>query len=368
VSFRCRLCGEDYSFREPRYRCECGGFLDVPAGTFSAEATPEFSVGSIWRFKEAYGLPTDAAPVTLGEGGTPIIQKTIDGFSVLFKLDFLNPSGSFKDRGASSLLTYMKWLGVRRAVEDSSGNAGAAVSAYAAAAGITCTIYVPSYTPDGKVVQSKMYGSEVVKVPGTRHDANSAAVAASRSSFYASHLWHPFFVSGLSSAAFEIWEDCSAGMPGSVLLPIGSGGLLEGLYRGFSALKETGHISCAPKLIGVQASRCAPIHDAFRRHLDDYADVEAERSVAEGISVARPPRARAVLQALRGSGGYTVAVDEDRIIAAAKTLARIGLYVEHTSAAAFAAWFTIDRRDREDALVILTGSGLKETGTYGSYF
>jgi threonine synthase len=397
MSYACRRCGKTAPLSELLWRCGCGGFLDVSgAGMFDKDEIAHRG-RTIWRYREAYGLPPEAyglpgeapgspragrkhyegaIPVTLGEGGTPLVERTVDGTPVLFKLDFLNPSGSFKDRGASVLVTYLRHLGVRSVVEDSSGNAGAALSAYAAAAGLDCTVFVPGYTPEGKTVQMRMYGAQVVKVPGKRQDANDAAIEAAaidsggsdksapRRKFYASHLWHPFFIMGLESAAFELWEDLNRTNPDTVILPLGGGGYLEGLSAGFAALGKAGYAARIPKLIGVQSRKCGPLHEAFSRGMDDYADVQTEVSVAEGISVQRPPRARAVLEAIRASGGYTVAVDEEEILDAARSLARMGLYVEPTSAVTLAAWRLLEDKDRAGAVLILTGSGLKATAKY----
>jgi len=331
----------------------------------------------------------------MGEGNTPFVSRQIDGNEVHFKLDFLQPSGSFKDRGASVLVSLLRHIGVKKVIEDSSGNAGAALSAYAAAAGIEATIYVPEYTPEGKVVQMRMYGSKVVKVPGQRQDANVAALKAAEECMYASHLWHPIFILGLSTQAYEIWENMGRCIPQSVILPVGSGGLLEGLYQGFSHLCRAGFSNpecsgpecsdpecsdpecsdpecsdpeCSdrvPRFIGVQAARCAPIHTAFQRNMDDYTDMEVETTIAEGIAVQKPPRARAVLSVIRKSGGYTVSVEEEEIVDAGERLSRMGLFVEPTSASVMAAWQKLERRDREGAVLVLTGSGLKAITTYG---
>ena len=201
--------------------------------------------------------------MTLGEGRTPLVRREIAGQDVAFKLDYLQPSGSFKDRGASVLMTLVKFLGVEQIVEDSSGNAGAAMAAYAAAAGIGCTIYSPDYTPDGKLVQIRLYGAWVEKVSGTRQDTNDAAIRAAATSLYASHLWNPFFGQGLATAAYEIWEQMGGRVPPAVIVPIGSGGYLEGLAIGFRALVRAGYAAEMPRLIGVQADHCAPLHLAW---------------------------------------------------------------------------------------------------------
>jgi threonine synthase len=241
-----------------------------------------------------------------------------------------------------------------------------------------CTVFVPGYTPVGKTVQMRMYGSNVVKVPGKRKDANDAALEAAGKvsgvgesptsrGFYASHLWHPYFIMGLESAAFELWEDLNRTAPDTVILPLGGGGYLEGIANGFAALRKTGYADRVPKLIGIQSERCKPLHEAFVRGMDDSAEIEAEVGIAEGIAVQRPPRARAVLEAIRSSGGYTVAVNEGEILGAARSLARMGLYAEPTSAVTLAGWRLLDRKDREGAVLILTGSGLKATAKYAEF-
>jgi threonine synthase len=171
----------------------------------------------------------------------------------------------------------------------------------------------------------------------------------------------------LQSAAFEIWEDLGETLPAAVIVPVGSGGFLEGMYLGFDSLVRFGYAKKLPKIIGVQASACAPVHTAFVNSRNECADVHTGVTVAEGIAVPRPPRARAVLTALRKSGGYTVAVEDSEILDAARSLSGAGVYVEPTSASTLAAWRKIRSEDRENALLVLTGSGLKATDTYSTF-
>lgn len=316
---------------------------------------------TIWRYREAFGLPEGAEAVSLGEGRTPLIEREIDGRRAHLKLDYMQPTGSFKDRGATVLMTLAKLAGVRRVVEDSSGNAGAAVSAYAAAAGIACTIYTPDYTPEGKLVQIRHYGAEIEKVAGSRQDANTAVLRAAEHSFYASHLWNPYFTLGLSSCAFELWEQLGGRAPEAVVLPLGSGGYLEGLSIGFRRLQEAGYLSAQPRLYGVQSAGCPPLHEAFQRGLDSYAEVPVTSTLAEGIVVQKPPRSRSVLAAIRGSGGKTLCVDDAEILDAMRILFHMGIYAEPTSAAALAGLRRLSKDEARGAAVLLTGSGLKET-------
>jgi threonine synthase len=368
MHYTCFSCDRQYPISDRRFRCECGGFLTIPtAGFFTRDALAGRDF-SIWRYREAFGLPAGAEPVSLGEGRTPLVRRQIAGQEVAFKLDFLQPSGSFKDRGASALMTLVKFLGVSEIVEDSSGNAGAAMAAYAAAAGIGCTIYSPDTTPDGKLVQIRLYGAGVVKTPGTRQDTNDAAIRAAETSFYASHLWNPFFGQGLATAAYELWEQMGGRVPPAMIVPAGSGGYLEGLFIGFRALVRAGYADTLPRLIGVQADHCAPLHVAWSRGLADYATIEPQPTVAEGIAVQRPPRAAAVLAAIRESGGCTVGVSEAEILEATRALFALGLFAEPTSAATLAGWRKLPAAERDGAVLILTGSGLKQTKRLGELF
>ncbi|MFW6180622.1 MAG: threonine synthase [Spirochaetota bacterium] len=366
MHYTCSLCHRSSPVAPTLFRCGCGGFFLAGQGRIFPREAPGGREAAIWRFREAYGLPEDLKPVSLGEGRTPLLPATVDGTGLLFKLDFLQPTGSFKDRGASVLISVVKTLGVKKVIEDSSGNAGAAVAAYCAAAGIGCTVFVPGYTPEEKLIQIRIYGARVVKVPGTRQDAHEAAVQASRRTFYASHLWSPFFAQGIRSAAFEIWEELGERAPSLVVAPLGSGGLVEGLFEGFRMLHQAGYAAKVPALVGVQAEHCSPIHTAFTTGLEDYAEVDTRSTVAEGISVQRPPRARAVLKALRESSGRTLSVTEEEILQALRELVSLGLYVEPTSAAALAGWRRLPAREQEGAVVVLTGHGLKEPTKLGT--
>ncbi len=368
MNYSCDLCGKTYDVYEKIFRCLCGGFLELDL----PDSFPKNLSGrdySIWRYREAFSLPPNSREVSLGEGATPVIQRSIDGSALFFKLEYMQPSGSFKDRGASVLISLINSLdGVTDVVEDSSGNAGAAISAYSTAAGLGCTIFTPDYTPDGKLTQMLSYGASVEKIPGNREQCSLAAIKASEGAVYASHLWNPYFIMGLQSSAFEIWEKFQGKIPPLVIVPTGSGGLLEGLYSGFKALSEWGYLRHRPRLVGVQAINCSPIHSAFTKNQDDIEFFEPKPTVAEGIAVPKPPRARAVLRAIRESGGFTIGVSEEDILAAAGRLYSMGLFIEPTSASVLAAWMQMDKKLREGALLLLTGSGLKETAKIASLF
>ena len=220
---------------------------------------------SLWRYREALPIPDEADLVTLGEGMTPLIPLDAAADSGHYaKLDYLCPTGSYKDRGASVLLTHLKGLGVEEVVEDSSGNAGAAIAAYSARAGIRCTIYCPASTSKGKLAQIAAYGAELKLVEGNRMATTEAVKDAAKNVCYASHNWHPFFLEGTKTLAFEIVEQLGGDVPAHVICPVGFGSIYLGLFIGFRALCEAGVIECVPRLLGVQAAACCPIYNAYR--------------------------------------------------------------------------------------------------------
>jgi threonine synthase len=279
------------------------------------------------------------------------------------------PTGSFKDRGTTVLVSYLKRCGIDRVLEDSSGNAGASLSAYAAAAGLSCRILVPETASYPKIAQIAACGAEVVTVPGSRQDVAEAALAQSAEIFYASHNWQPLFLEGTKTLAYELWEQLGFRAPDNVVVPLGYGSNVLGCDRGFAELAAGGEIARRPRLFGVQAARCAPFDAAFRAGATALVPTEIAATIAEGIATARPTRVAEVLRAVRESGGRIVAVEEAEIVAALRDLARRGLYVEPTSAAAAAGLTRLVSagaiRPGDTTVLVLTGTGLKASATIG---
>ncbi len=171
----------------------------------------------MWRFREALPIENDENIVSFQEGYTPLLPFQVEGRPILLKQEHLFPTGSFKDRGASVLISRAKELGVERVVEDSSGNAGAAIAAYAAQAGIACDIYVPDNTSPAKLAQIKLYGARLHKIPGSRENTAEAARDMAKDHFYASHVWNPYFFQGTKTFSFEIWEQLGGQAPDTIL-------------------------------------------------------------------------------------------------------------------------------------------------------
>jgi threonine synthase len=327
---------------------------------------------TLWRYREALGIDGRTEVVSLGEGMTPLFGRRLERQDVLLKVDYLCPTGSYKDRGASVMISKLKEWGVRRIIEDSSGNAGASIAAYAAMAGILADIYVPASTSAGKAAQIGMYGANLVKVPGTREDTARAAWEAADRYFYASHNWSPHFLSGMKTAAYEIAEQMDWQVPDWVVAPAGGGGLVVGLYLGFTELMQADFTKSVPRLVAVQAAACDPIYGAWAAEADDVQAVQKGDTAAEGISVAKPVRGRMILQALRDSGGCAATVTDEELWDTLRSLGGLGLYVEPTAAAAPAAFLRLRRQGAIPAgatvVVMLTGSGLKATDKIVQHF
>jgi threonine synthase len=319
---------------------------------------------SLWRYRAAFPFAVDD-PISLGEGCTPLIPRGIAGVRVLLKCEWFNPTCSFKDRGASVMLSLLRAQGIGHVLEDSSGNGGAAVSAYAAAGGMQATILTPASTSPAKTVQMRAHGAMVELIPGTRQDTADAAVARSESIFYASHNWHPFFLHGTKTLAYELWEDLGFRAPDNIITPCGAGSTVLGCEIGFSELFKSGQIDALPRIFAAQPANCAPIAAAFMADADGPVPTVISPTMAEGTAIAQPVRMREVLGTLRETAGGAVTLTEAEIGTATLDLARIGIYVEPTCAQAAAAFGKLLETGtitpEQTTVLIMTGTGLKAT-------
>jgi threonine synthase len=299
----------------------------------------------------------------MGEGFTPLEEMDFNGHRVLLKIDYLFPTGSYKDRGATVLISKAKELGIKKVVEDSSGNAGSAVAAYCARAGIECEIYVPQATSLGKLVQIQAYGANLEKIEGSREKTAQVAMEAASKVYYASHCWNPFFLHGTKTFALEIWEQMGWKTPDVLILPVGHGTLFLGAYIGFKELKEAGMVKRIPRLVAVQSASCAPLHEAFKKGWKETRPIEKRESVAEGIAIAEPVRGRQVLEVIRETDGEVLTVTEKEIGVAMREMGMKGHFIEPTSAATIAGLKKYVKHIKKEVVVsTLTGMGLKAAG------
>ncbi|WP_432107524.1 threonine synthase [Streptomyces sp. AA1529] len=370
--------GRRYPLDPLRWRGDDGTPLLVSPARAPGPADIVTADRSLWRYRAA--LPP-LPPVSLGEGCTPLLPRTWGGVEVGFKLEWFNPSGSFKDRGSSVMISALAAQGVDQVLEDSSGNGGSSVAAYCAAAGVGATILVPAHTSAAKTLQATAYGARVTPVDGDRDATAAAALRRAEQTVYASHNWHPYFLEGTKTLAYEIWEDLGFRAPDAVVTVAGAGSTVLGCDLGFGELLAAGRIAALPRLLVAQPANCAPLHAAFHAGADAGADAETgadagvdagqgapgagrwRPTLAEGTAIKEPVRLPEVLAAVRRSGGTTAAVPEEDIASALRRLAATGLYAEPTSATAAAAVELFAARGElppgGTTVVILTGSALK---------
>ena len=353
---RCDSCDTALPQWSTAWRCACGGTLSWHPGADVRKSPPS---SGLWRRPELLPPVLPENRVTLGETETPVLDRGV----VVYKLEFLSPSGSFKDRGAACVVSCLKELGVQAAALDSSGNAGAAMAAYLAGAGLAASIFVPETASAGKRRQIAAYGAELMAIDGDRGEVTGAAQAHANATgtVYASHLGSPYFIAGMRTLGAELAD---LGPLDAVIFPAGSGSLVLGAFQGLeAAIGSDGYRG--PRIYGVQVDACRPLVDAYEAGADELLGrpVGTGRSIAEGILVAAPPRARAVLKAVRATGGAMIGVSEEDVERAATSLWRQGIYVEPTSAAAEAGRIELLRRgllDGDERVIVgLTGSGLK---------
>ena len=362
------VTGATYATDAARWCSDTGGYLNLTPGAGLKRGDINTSRHSVWRYARAIGVDEKHA-VTMGEGWTPLTCGDWQGAQIMFKLEFMMPTGSFKDRGMTVMLSYLKSCGLDHVLEDSSGNAGASLSAYAAAAGLRCRILVPETASYPKIAQIAACGADVVTIRGTRQDVADTAMRMSRDIFYASHNWQPFFAEGTKTLAYELWEQLGFKAPDNVIVPLGYGSNVAGCAIGFGELLRNGEINKMPRIFGVQAVNCAPYYNAFKAGMDHLVPTTVTPTIAEGIASSKPTRVVEALRAVRDSGGSIVAVTETEIVAALGTLARKGLYVEPTSAAAGAGLTQLLAsgviRPGESTVLVLTGTGLKASERIG---
>jgi threonine synthase len=359
----CTDCGSRLTPALPTdWRCmSCSGLLEIANPQPFVPAAIDQGEWSLWRYSAM--LPAKKR-FTLGEGMTPLVRIDLENQRFLAKLDYLNPTGSYKDRGMAVMVNHLAAWQTERVVEDSSGNAGSSLAAYASAARLKAKVFVPAGANPNKKRQIGM-SADVIEITGPRANVTEAVIAEAESgrAVYASHAWSPFFIAGMMTLAWELWEQTHRKGPDAVVVPVGMGGLLLGLARGFRLLKDAGVIDRVPWLFAVQSSACDPVVRAWERGSDTPSAVVPQITVADGISIALPVRGWQIMRAIRETGGAALRIEESLILPARDALARRGLFVEPTSATVYAALKQVREYTGADANIVLvmTGHGLKSS-------
>lgn len=374
-AMRCIQCGRDTLSEPPDFRCpSCGDLLELlrvgrrPARSALLRRQEAFGV---WRY--ARGLPFDGEvqPVSLQEGGTPLVHSSNIGRELglqrlYIKNEGQNPTGSFKDRGMTVAVTRALQKGARTLVCASTGNTSASLAAYAARGGLESVVIVPSgKVAAGKLVQATVHGARILKVKGNFDEALELVLEVVRKDplLYLMNSINPYRIEGQKTLAYEVFEQLGGRVPDYVVLPVGNAGNISAIWKGFLELKSWRISSRLPKMVGVQAAGAAPIAEAYENKAEQVKPWSDAETVASAIRIGRPVSWKKALRAIRGSGGLSMAVADGEILEARDWLAsKEGLFVEAASATPVAALRHLRRTLDPQAIIVCvtTGNGLKD--------
>lgn len=352
----CPYCEMEYNNTYLNFQCFCGKPLSISYNLDKKnKITFNKGINSIWRYSAL--LPIDIKlknAISFGEGITPMFREMHSGKNYFIKLESVNPSGSFKDRGASLLISYLKSIEIEEFVEDSSGNAGLSYSMYAAKGALKANIYVPNYLNENRLFHLKLLNAQIHVIYGSRKDVSDAALVAAQNIFYASHAWNPFFLHGIKTIAYELYEQLNNRILPPIFIPAGNGTLLLGVFLGLRDLLALELIDKIPHLYVIQPANCAPL--SYFKEKQTLEGFKPHYSVAEGTLIENPPRLLEMLNAIEESQGDIITVSDETILNAFRILNCKGYFIEPTAALAFAAFI---EKPLDNAIVILTGSALK---------
>ena len=342
---------------------------------------------SLWRYREVLPLPPDVEPVSLGEGGTPLLRasKFADDVDLWIKDESLNPTQSFKARGMSVAVSMAKHLGATKLAVPSAGNAGGALAAYAGRAGIEAHVFMPRDTPRANIVECRELGANVTLIDGLITDcaAEIAGRKATEGWFDMSTLKEPYRVEGKKTLGYELaeelnWQhrksprarDLRSELPDVILYPAGGGTGLIGMWKAFDEMEALGWIGKnRPRMFAVQAAGCAPIVRAFEAREKNAAEFPDAHTIASGLRVPKAIGDFLILKILRESNGGAIAIDDNEMVRVAREVgASEGLFVCPEGAACFAALKSLRSdgkiRSGERVVVFNTGSGIKYLEAY----
>jgi threonine synthase len=382
----CSACGREHEWSRLQNLClSCHKpllarvDLEKAAMTMTREnlATRE---KSLWRYREVLPLPSDGKLVSLGEGGTPLLRASraggTNGVDLWIKDESLNPTQSFKARGMSVAVSMAKYLGATKLAVPSAGNAGGALAAYAARAGVEAHIFMPRDTPRANVVECRELGAHVTLIDGLITDcaAEIARRKANEGWFDMSTLKEPYRVEGKKTLGYELAEQLNWRLPDVILYPAGGGTGLIGMWKAFDEMEALGWIGKnRPSMFAVQAAGCAPIVRAFQAGEKTAAEFPDAHTIASGLRVPKAIGDFLMLKILRESNGGAIAVDDEEMIRVAREVgASEGLFVCPEGAACFAALKLLRSAEKigsgELMVVFNTGSGIKYLEAYDPGF
>ncbi len=361
--------------------CQKPLFPRYDLASVSRTLTPEVLANrqerSLWRYREVLPLPLEMEPISLGEGGTPLLHAKRFGAQVgmsnlWIKDESLNPTQSFKARGMTVAVSMAKLLGAKKLAVPTAGNAGGALAAYAARAGLEAFIFMPRDTPRANIIECRELGAHVSLVDGLITDCG-AEIARRKNDegwFDMSTLKEPYRIEGKKTLGYELAEQSAWTLPDAILYPTGGGTGLVGMWKAFAEMEKLGWIrSKRPRMFSVQASGCAPIVTAFESGATSAPEFPNAKTCASGLRVPKAVADFLMLKILRESGGGAITVsDEDMIRVTREVGAAEGLFVAPEGAACFAAakMLLANKKLKRDERVVIfnTGSGIKYLECY----
>jgi threonine synthase len=371
---RCYICHSFYPAKTTNYRCDkCGGLLEVSFELSPRKGPWKNRPLSVWKYRELLPIDSDRFVTTLGEGGTGLhycqrLGKELGLKHLYVKNEGENPTGSFKDRGMTVALSKARELSKRKVVCASTGNTAASLAAYSAKAGLDCIVIVPKgKVATGKILQVIIHGARIFQVDGDFDEAMKLVVKLTeeRKSFYLMNSLNPFRLEGQKTLAFEVYDQLDRSAPDTLVLPVGNGGNISAIWKGFNELEQMRLTRTRPRMIGVQAEKAAPIAMAIRSRQNIVRPFPNPQTLATAIRIGFPVNWTKVLPAIRESSGTAETVSDREILEAQKNLAsKEGIFVEPASAASIAGLKKQRESgnvDRSDLIVcVTTGHGLKD--------
>jgi threonine synthase len=382
VHQECINCKTTYSVDEIVYFCKkCGDILEIK---FEANELVDNLKTSdwktkplgVWRYRPLMPIHESTKLVTLGEGGTGLHRSERLGNELGLKNFYVknegeNPTGSFKDRGMTVGVTKAIELGARHVICASTGNTSAALAAYAARAGIKCTVLIPSgKIAYGKLSQAMIHGAKVLQVKGNFDEALEFVLklAEKHKDIYLLNSINPFRIEGQKSLGYEICEQLNYEAPDRIIIPVGNAGNISAVWKGLTEFYQLGFIKKLPKMTGIQAEGSAPIAQAIKAGSDKIVPVENPETIATAIRIGAPVSWKKAVNAIRESHGTAETVTDEEILDSQKTLARVeGIFVEPASASSIAGLKKLLKKgvimEDEKVVCITTGHGLKDPDT-----
>jgi threonine synthase len=356
------------------YSCrKCGGLLEISFDMLSKRIPWKNRSPGVWKYREILPIDDDRFITSLYEGGTGLhhckrLGRELGLKKLYVKNEGENPTGSFKDRGMTVAISKARELGKKRMVCASTGNTAASLSAYSAKAGLESVVFVPAgKVARGKMLQVVIHGARIFQINGDFDQAMKSVteLTEQRKGFYLMNSLNPFRLEGQKTLAYEVCDQLNNKAPEVLLLPVGNGGNISAIWKGFSEFHDLGIVTGRPKMIGIQAEKAAPIATAVKKGLDRITPVANPQTLATAIRIGSPINWTKVLMAIRESEGTAETVSDREILAAQTDLAaKEGIFVEPASAASIAGLRKIRESGEIEAsevvVCVTTGHGLKD--------